>query len=50
MLTRLVESAGCASPPAGGVPVGSGVRAETSGDLMRIRGSGRLLHVAAEEA
>lgn len=52
LLTRLVAggrlrldgAAGGAAPP------GSGVRAETSGDLMRIRGSGRLLHVASEEA
>lgn len=29
---------------------GTGVRAETSGDLMRIRGSARMLHLAAEEA
>jgi hypothetical protein len=29
---------------------GSAVRVETSGSLMRMRGSGRLLHIVAEEA
>jgi hypothetical protein len=51
MLARLVETGRLRlDGGAAGAPAGSGVRAETSGDLMRVRGSGRLLHVAGEEA
>ncbi len=51
LITRLVETGRLRlGGGAAGSPPGSGVRAETSGELMRIRGSGRLLHVAPEEA
>jgi len=49
MLRRLVAAGRLHVEGGGpGLPV-SGVRAETSGELMRIRGSARLLHVARED-
>lgn len=49
MLARLIETGRLRlDGGAAGAPAGSGVRAETSGDLMRVRGSGRLLHVVGE--
>lgn len=49
MLRRLVESGRLHHGAEGDDAPGTAVRAETSGDLMRVRGAGRMLHVADAE-
>lgn len=50
MIKQLLASNQLSIASAEEPPAGSAVRVEISGSLMRIRGSGRLLHIVAEDA